>query len=119
MKITWSPLHDPYTKPVVKKYAPSSAGVYLLLVKLKKGGWKYFYVGKTQDLKKRLLEHLSISEDNKCIKKKVTNKYCGFIYAIVSKSTDRDGIEKFLYDYYNPECNENDPGGKPIEVKLP
>jgi len=119
MKITWSPLHKPYTKPVVNKYAPSSAGVYLLLVKLKKGDWKCFYVGKALDLKKRLLDHLLDSEENECIKNYVASYNCGFMFAKVSKTSDRDGIEKFLYDYYVPKCNKKDPGGTPIKVNLP
>jgi hypothetical protein len=30
-----------------------------------------------------------------------------------------EGVEKFLYGYYRPECNEVAPGGTPIAVNLP
>jgi len=46
-------------------------------------------------------------------------KWSGLEYARVGKRGNRDGIEKFLYDHYKPECNKNDPGGTPIEVNLP
>jgi len=66
-----------------------------------------------------LLDHLSSSEPNACIKNHVaqhTNAYC---YATVARQSDRDGIEKYLYDHYKPECNAKDPGGTPIAVNLP
>jgi len=34
---------------------------------------------------------------------------CGVEYAKVDRQDDRDGIEKFLYDHYRPECNEVNP----------
>ena len=33
--------------------------------------------------------------------------------------SDRVGIEKFLYVYFTPECNKQDPGGRSIEVNIP
>lgn len=120
MKITWSSFHSDFSENEVKNYAPNEAGVYLLWVKLADGDkWKCFYAGQAKDLEKRLLEHLSDNEKNDCIKKKASNKVCGFEYAKVATQSDRDGIEKYLYDHYNPECNTQDPGGKPIEVNLP
>lgn len=119
MHITWSSFHDEYTEEKVRRYVPTNAGVYLLWVKLKNGKWKCFYVGQASDLEDRLLDHLSTAETNKCIKNNVSQYICGFEYAKVSRQSDRDGIEKFLYDYYKPKCNQVDPGGTPIEVNLP
>lgn len=119
MQITWSPFHSPYTKSEVKKYVPAKAGVYVLWVKLKNGKWRCFYVGQASDLRDRLLDHLSDDEENDCIKNNVTKFNCGFEYAKVSKQSDRDGIEKFLYDHFKHECNKIDPGGSAIEVNLP
>ena len=119
MDIKWFGVFSPYTKDIVNSNAPESAGIYLLVVKLKDGNWKIFYVGKASNLNERLLQHLSNEEPNICIRKKVEEKVCGFLYALVSKETDRDGIEKYLYDHYKTECNNNDPGGKPVVVNLP
>jgi excinuclease UvrABC nuclease subunit len=119
MEIEWSNRYN-HNEDDVQKYAPTSAGVYILLVKKKDSGkWRRYYVGQAKNLKQRLLDHLSDSEENECIKKKVTDKVVGFRTAIVSKQSDRDGIEKFLIDEIEPKCNDNDPGGQPIPVNLP
>jgi excinuclease UvrABC nuclease subunit len=119
MQITWSSFRSSYTEAEVKKHVVCEAGVYLLWVKLKSGKWRCFYVGQASDLQDRLLDHLSGEEENDCIKKNVSKYICGFEYAQVSKESDRNGIEKFLYDHYKPECNNVDPGGSPIEVNIP
>ncbi|MBL7073873.1 GIY-YIG nuclease family protein [candidate division KSB1 bacterium] len=118
MNIEWSSFHTPYNESEVKKYVPTSAGVYLLWVKYKSDRWEAFYIGQASNLENRLLEHLSDEEKNNCIKENV--KYTsGFHYAKVGKQSDRDGIEKYLYDHYSTECNKVDPGGTSILVNLP
>ncbi len=119
MNVTWSGFFTPYTETKVKAVAPESAGVYLLWVQLKTEKWKCFYAGQASNLKSRLLEHLSINEENKCIKTNVNNYICGFEFAKVAIQNDRDGIERYLIDYYNPECNNYVPNCKPIEINLP
>ncbi len=78
-----------------------------------------FYVGQAANLENRLCDHLSDDEENECLRKNVKDYICGFEYAKIGRQTDRDGVEKYLYDHYRPECNEVDPGGKPIAVNLP
>ena len=68
MQITWKRFHAEYTEEKVKRYVPSNAGIYLLCVKLKNGTWRCFYVGQTNRLDHRLLEHLSDLEENDCIR---------------------------------------------------
>lgn len=119
MQITWSSFHEKYSDQEVNTYVPTDAGVYLLWVKLKNGKWRCFYVGQARDLERRLLDHLSDDEENPCLKKHVAEYKCGFEYAEVPLQKDRDGIEKYLYDHYGPECNQIDPGGNPITVNLP
>lgn len=57
-----------YTEANVNNYAPTSGGVYRLI---NKSGDKYFvfYVGKSEDLQRRLLEHLSPNNPDECIKR--------------------------------------------------
>ena len=119
MKVTWLSFFTLNTEEKVKSKATESAGVYLLWVKLKNEKWRCFYAGQAKNIKQRLLDHLSDSEENECIKEKVSKYVCGFEYAIISKQDDRDGAEKYLYDHYKPKCNKVDPGGKPIEINLP
>lgn len=119
MQLNWSSFHSTYSESGVTAYVPTTAGVYLLWVKLKNGKWRCFYVGQAKNLEARLLDHLSEAEENDCLKTKVSKYVCGFEYAAVGRQEDRDGIEKFLYDHYSPECNVVDPDCAPIPVNLP
>lgn len=119
MQVQWSSFITPYDEQKVKLNAPESAGVYLIWVKLQNGNWRCFYVGKAENLKERLLDHLSTSESNTCVKTNTGKFVCGFEYALVARKDDRSGIEKYLYDHYKPECNQVDPGGDPISINLP
>jgi len=119
MEVKWSGFYTPYTEAKVKANASESAGVYLLWVKLTNEKWRCFYAGQAKNIKQRLLDHLSKEEKNECIKTKVSKYVCGFEFAIITKQSDRDGVEKYLYDHYKPECNQVDPGGDPIEINLP
>lgn len=117
--VDWS-CHETYDAATVDAEAPHTGGVYVLWVKLKdKDEWRCFYVGKADDLHDRLLDHLAEEEPNECIAAKIKDKVCGFFFAEVAKAVVRSGIEKFLFDHYEPECNEQDPGGKPAQVNLP
>ncbi len=119
MNLNWQ-THQPYTQTTVSNFAPEKAGVYILWVQLMSNSWKCFYVGQADNLKKRLLEHLSSNEDNPCIKNKVSKFVCGFSFALVPRQDDRDEIEKYLYEHYKPECNRiSPPDVKPIIVNLP
>jgi excinuclease UvrABC nuclease subunit len=119
MQVKWSSFQD-LTRDNIKKYVPTSPGVYLLWLKLKTEEWKCYYVGKAENLETRLLEHISDNEQNACIKNHVSQHINRYVTAEVARKADRDCIEKFLYDhYYKPECNQADPGGTPIPVNLP
>jgi len=119
MEINWSSFHSFYSEEEIEKYVPNEAGIYLLWVQLQSGKWRCFYVGKTKNLKERLLQHLSYSEENQCLKDKVSKYICGFEYVEVPSQSHRDGIEKYLYNHYSPDCNQVDPGGRQITVNLP
>lgn len=118
MQVKWSTFKH-LTEDNIRTYAPTSAGVYLLWVQLESEKWRCYYVGQAQDLEDRLLAHISDNERNDCIKDHVSKHINGYEYASVAKQTDRDGVEKFLYDHFKRECNKIDPGGTPIEVNLP
>jgi len=114
----WSAFYTPFNETIVKKYVPTSAGLYALWVNYKSGKWGCFYVGKAEDLEERLLGHLSDKEQNNCIKENVKYR-CGFHWIEVTTESERSGAEKYLYDTIKPDCNKNDPGGKPVRISLP
>jgi len=99
----WSNMYS-YTEANVKKYAPTSGGVYRLI---NKSGEKYyvFYVGQSNDLERRLLEHLSSSEPDSCIKRHLRDYDCYFRFIEVSSASERDRVEKEQINKYEPDCN--------------
>lgn len=100
----WSSRHS-YTEANVKRYAPASGGVYRLIAK---SGDKYpvFYVGQGKDLEERLLDHLSSSEPNACIKRHLRDYSCYFRFLKVASAADRARIEKQQIDEFKPSCNK-------------
>ncbi|HDZ38474.1 MAG TPA: hypothetical protein ENH62_09355 [Marinobacter sp.] len=99
----WSNRYS-YTEANVNKYAPTSGGVYRLIYKSEE---KYcvFYVGQSNNLERRLLEHLSPSEADACIKKHLRDYDCFFRFIEVSSAAGRDRIEKEEIEKYSPRCN--------------
>lgn len=97
----------------------NKGGVYILSVRLKIGSLRVFYVGKSEDLKKRLLEHLSGTNSSECIQKHMENHYVYFNYAYVNSEEDRKNIEHTLYHHFGkPECNDVEPEGEMIEINF-
>jgi excinuclease UvrABC nuclease subunit len=107
LQLDWSIWHD-YTESEVQKYAPLEAGVYVLAVKLTDGNLRVFYVGQTDNLDRRLKEHLSKSESNECVRGNVSRYACMFRYATVARQVDRDRAERALYRKFVPSCNDGD-----------
>ena len=60
----WSNRYS-YTEANVKNHAPTSGGVYRLIYK-DKDRHPVFYVGQSNNLQRRLLEHLSPNEPDAC-----------------------------------------------------
>ena len=120
-QLKWSEFHGGYSVTVIRYFnVPQMAGIYLLWNKHESGKWRCFYVGQAVNLKQRLLKHLTADEKNEDIKWNLKNNSCGFEYAVVDKQNDRDGIEKYLYDFYNPECNDfSPPDVEAIPVNFP
>lgn len=119
MQLEWSSFQR-LTEANVKKFVPTSAGVYIRWVQRMDDSWRCVYVGQANDLERRLLEHHAASEQNECIKKKVSNNIVNYVCARVDRQADRDGVERSLYrEYKNPECNEQEPSAAPIQVNLP
>jgi excinuclease UvrABC nuclease subunit len=100
----WSERY-PYTEANVQKYAPVSGGVYRLI---NKNGDNYyvFYIGESDNLKRRLLEHLAPSEPNACIKRHLLVYNCFFRFLEVNSSQERSRIEQEQIKEYDPTCNK-------------
>lgn len=110
-KLIWTKL-SVVSEIAAKAIDDNLAGVYRLSYLADDGSYYIFYVGQSEDIKKRLLEHLSSNEKNVCIKNYLTTKKCFFRYAKVTKVYIRDAAEKQMYKQYEPSCNEKEPDGR-------
>lgn len=101
-------------------FIPQKAGVYALITKHADGTHYRDYVGQSSDLHQRFLDHLSPSEPNACVRRKLRNEVAYFRYALVASRDDRLDAEQALYDSYSPSCNEERPAGsgRGYEVEL-
>lgn len=84
----------------------------------KNGRWGCLYVGRADNLESRLLDHLKPEEPNTCIRENIKYRR-GFMWIDMTTEPERCGAEKYLYDALRPECNQKDPGGKPLKIPLP
>ena len=119
LTLEWSKFSYSFEEKDILEKTPESPGIYLFWVKLTKGSWKCFYIGETNNLRKRILSHTKPTEKRPCIKDRITGKTCGYEFAIVEDESHRDGIMTYLYDYYKPECSPERKWGYPIFVNLP
>lgn len=109
--LTWTKLTE-LTKSSVQALADNMPGVYRLSYKADDDKYYVYYVGKAEDIKDRLLEHLSSGEKNICIRNYLSGKSCFFRFANVTKSYIRDAAERQMYKHYEPTCNEKEPEGR-------
>lgn len=99
---------------------PQKQGVYVIACDCKNGKSCVVYTGQTDDLQRRTNQHWSDSEPNEDLKKAIA-KYRGSFkvtYAKVDDSKDLDGIERYLFNHYQPQFTDRTPDAEPIEVIL-
>lgn len=108
-----------FTKEKIISLVGTSGGNYMISVKLENEKYRSIYVGKTENLRTRLLEHISDNEDNICLSNHVEKYILEFRFCYVSSKDDRSNVEHTLYHKYPHECNEIEPEGKMIEITAP
>ena len=116
-KLTWSKLID-LNLTSIETLGGNIPGVYRLSYEAEDGNRYVFYVGKSENIKRRLSDHLS-AESNPCVKAFLESKKCFLKYAEISNEDVRNATERQMYDYYLPQCNEVKPEGRSdIDVNL-
>ena len=109
--LTWTKLVS-LNEQAVKSLPGNLPGIYRLSYKADDGNYYVFYAGQSDDVKDRLLQHLSVDEENVCIKNYLSTKNCFFRYAKITQGYIRDAAEKQMYGHYEPSCNETEPKGR-------
>ena len=101
-------------------HVPQTSGVYELCLKegqitYSKGDSSIFYIGRSKNLEKRLMEHLQARTKNKILARCLGHETCGFRFLVAEDSYRRE--EKRLYDLFiatfgaPPAGNRVSPGG--------
>jgi len=94
---------------------PSKCGVYLLL-RWNGCGWKVLYVGRSNDLNRRLQEHLPSNEVNLCLRR---NRPTHFACRVVKNEEKAYEAECRLYHHYSPPCNDSHPAKPSGRLRCP
>ncbi len=102
----WSGRHL-YNEENVARLVPVTGGVYRLIFQ-RTSDDKYivFYVGKSENLERRLHEHLSPSELDECIKRYLRDYTCYFRFIKIDSEAERDRVEQSQIREYRPACND-------------
>ena len=118
MRLLWKGRYK-YTEGNVRKHVLSKGGNYIILVLLNNGNYRPVYIGKTGNLRTRLLAHMLPKEPNRCIRKCFTDLFPYFRFCYVGTLEDRKNVEHTLYHHYRHRCNEKEPEGKIIDINFP
>jgi len=108
IKINWSKLIR-FNKEEVEKL-DIFGGVYRISKKAEDGKYYVFFVGSGEDIKQKLLSHLSDEEANTRLKNYLQQKSdFSFRYALVKERNMQEAVEKQMYKHYIPEYNPEEP----------
>ncbi len=118
--VNWSLFHTNFWESYIKINVPQEAGLYLIWLKLHDSTWSCIYVGHSIDIRAQLIQHLKQSSQNYCLRDNLMNYVCGFEFALVKSKEEREGMEKFLIEFYSPTCNQKyNSNSLSIEINLP
>ena len=95
---------------------PVKPGIYIISTAQEEDNeYVVKYVGQADDLRSRVKEHFSKFEQNAELKAHIEQKYImKFNYSEVDSQFDREGMELYMYNTYDPPFNHNPPPGKVV-----
>jgi excinuclease UvrABC nuclease subunit len=106
--LTWSKL-IPLLSTEIEKVG-DVGGVYRLSKKSEDGRYYVFFVGSGENIKEKLLQHISKNEPNLRLKNFLQlGGDIVFRYAVVQDRNIQQAIEKQIYKTYLPEYNTEEP----------
>ena len=116
--ISWTKLKE-LKQTEIDTLSGGFAGAYRLSYQHDDGNIYVFYLGQSNDIKTRLIKHISNDEDNICVKNFVSTKKCYFRYAEIPQDDVRKATLRLMYKKYAPPCIEKMPEGREdIQVNL-
>ncbi len=111
-------MHSPYTAEAVLRLVPARAGVYVLWANVTGFRWDCVVIGRAENLKKRLIEHLA--SDDPRLGVSGGARY-GFCWIEIPDEIERAGVEKYLDHVLprDPAARRGDPAAEPVRVPFP
>ena len=95
----------------------NSGGIYAYIDTFEN---KVIYVGRTDNLDRRLQEHWSDNEPNRMLRNYLHNYQTKVLYKKEDSQTKCAGMELYLYKRYQPVCNDRVPDAtEEIAIPLP
>ena len=118
MQVNWNGILD-YTQDNVEKYVENNAGVYRLsyVNNVESSKMVVFLVEGARRLKDDLLHHFRSAELTPCVRGRMMKNECFFDFVYLD-DTLVDGVERFLFETYEPECGLHTSSKNPIPVNL-
>lgn len=98
-----------YMREDIQRFSTEKAGIYLIYAERANAYKQLVYVGQADNIKTRLLEHISENEKNEILKRILSHEVCYYSYAEVPLPNKRNSIENFIYNKCHPEANINRP----------
>ena len=111
-----------YVTPHEFEDLPEVPGVYIIsTLQRADDHYEVKYVGQAENLQARAKEHWSKHETNESLKKHIHEKFAmKFSFLKVGSKEERDGLELYLYNTFDPLLNHRKPPGEtPIKCDLP
>jgi len=110
LDLKWSKLLNLTEEVILANIAANQPAVYRLSNKNSEGQFIVFYVAQTDDLKRDLMEYIKKTGGNKCVRERIAvMEDIKVRYAIIEDEKIRGGVVKYLYNYYVPACNLEEP----------
>lgn len=108
IQITWSKLIQ-FDKESIEKLG-DGGGVYRISKKAPDGKYYVFLVGSSENIKEKLLSHISDDEKNIDLKDfLLRGGDFSFKYAVIKEKDTREAVERQMYKRYVPEYNQEEP----------
>ena len=100
---TWS-AKIALTEADVESRVPHRGGVYRLMCQVE-NRWVVFYVGQSQDIETRLIEHLHAVNTDAGLQRCLGEHACQFRYTLAVSPWERETIESGEIAKWNPHYN--------------
>ena len=105
-----------FAEPPNFKSVPEKAGIYIISTRQEVDkAYEVKYVGQAENLRTRANDHWSKKEPNQELREHIAEDYImKFNYSEIDSKSDRDGMELYMHQIYDPPYNRKTPPGETV-----